>query len=113
MTSSDQKIKTNPAPKKESSSKAKDKSTSGGGSSKAEGGQTADASHSKYSRGEGQKPVSKAYKDNWPQFTGKKINDSWRNAVTSHNSLSLLKSIFGLGICLPVRIATGDYLFAE
>jgi hypothetical protein len=27
--------------------------------------------------------------------------------------LSLLKSIFGLGICLPVRIATGDYLFAE
>ena len=28
-------------------------------------------------------------------------------------SLSLLKSIFGLGICLPVRIATGDYLFAE
>jgi hypothetical protein len=25
---------------------------------------------------------------------------------------SLLKNIFGLGICLPVRIATGDYLFA-
>jgi len=27
--------------------------------------------------------------------------------------LSLLKNIFGPGICLPVRIATGDYLFAE
>ena len=36
---------------------------------KAEGGETAAAS---YSRGEGQKPVSKAYKDNWAAIFGKK-----------------------------------------
>ena len=72
MTSDDEKIKANPAPKNETSPKAKDKSTSGGGSSKAEGGETADASHSKYSRGEGQKPVSKAYKDNWTAIYGEK-----------------------------------------
>jgi len=27
--------------------------------------------------------------------------------------LSLLKSLFGLGICLLVKITTDDYLFAE
>src|SRR5947209_17005049 len=33
--------------------------------SKAEGGETAADTPSGYSRGEGQKPVSKAYRDNW------------------------------------------------
>jgi hypothetical protein len=63
MASDDKKIKTNPTPKNEVPSK--DKSTSGVDISKAEGGKIADASPSGYSRGEGQKPVSKAYKDNW------------------------------------------------
>ena len=36
-----------------------------------------------------------------------------RNGLRSVAVLSLLKSIFGVGICLPVRIATGDYLFAD
>jgi len=36
------------------------------------GGKIADASPSGYSRGEGQKPVSKAYKDNWNAIFAKK-----------------------------------------
>jgi hypothetical protein len=97
MADDDKKIKTNlaptnetnPAPKKEVA--ANDKSTSGvdasksgvdaskaadaskgGDASKAEGGKSADAPPSGYSRGEGQKPVSQAYKDNWNAIFAKK-----------------------------------------
>jgi hypothetical protein len=40
--------------------------------SKAEGGEKAASSPSNYSRGEGQKPVSKAYRDNWNAIYAKK-----------------------------------------
>jgi hypothetical protein len=70
MASDDKKIKTNPAPKKEVP--PNDKSASGVDTSKAEGGKIADASPSGYSRGEGQKPVTKAYKDNWNAIFAKK-----------------------------------------
>jgi hypothetical protein len=70
MASDDKKIKTNPASKNEAPSK--DKSDSGVGTSEAEGAKIADASPSDYSRGEGQKPVSKAYKDNWSAIFAKK-----------------------------------------
>jgi hypothetical protein len=70
MASDDKKIKTNPASTKEAPSK--DKSGLGVDTSKAEGGKIADASPSGYSRGEGQKPVSKAYKDNWNAIFAKK-----------------------------------------
>ena len=70
MTSDDKKIKTDPAPKSEPP--PKDKSTSGVSPAKAEGGETATAVPSGYSRGEGQKPVSKAYKDNWNAIFAKK-----------------------------------------
>jgi hypothetical protein len=69
MASDDKKIKTNPAPKNEVPSK---EGTSGVDTSKAEGAKIADASPSGYSRGEGQKPVSKAYKDNWNAIFAKK-----------------------------------------
>ena len=74
MASDDKKTKTNPAPKnetvvkKEAAAKKKDegqpkdKSTS---DADTEGGEKAANSPSGYSRGERQKPVSKAYKDNW------------------------------------------------
>jgi hypothetical protein len=68
MASGD-KIKTNPVPNDESSPESK---SSPGDPSKAEGGETADASPSGYSRGEGQKPVSKAYRDNWNVIFAKK-----------------------------------------
>ena len=42
-----------------------DKSASGENVSKADGGEKASESSAGYARGEGQKPVSKAYKDNW------------------------------------------------
>ena len=70
MASRDKKIKTSSAPKNEVP--PNDKSTSGVDTSKAEGGKIADALPSGYSRGEGQKPVSKAYKDNWNAIYAKK-----------------------------------------
>ena len=70
MVSDDKKIKTNPSPKNESLSK--NKSASGVDSSKAEGGEKTADLPSGYSRGEGQKPVSKAYKDNWNAIFAKK-----------------------------------------
>jgi hypothetical protein len=78
MVSDDKKTKTNPVPKNESPPKKKDdaapknKSTSGADVSNTEGGEIAADSPSGYSRGEGQKPVSKAYKDNWNAIYAKK-----------------------------------------
>ncbi len=83
MASDDKKTKPAPAPKKEALPKAaapkeavakdavptdKAKSASAGEPSKAEAGEKP----SGYSRGEGQKPVSKAYKDNWNAIFAKK-----------------------------------------
>jgi len=56
MTSDDKKMKTNPARKNDAPPEQL---------SKAEGGETAADTPSGHSRGEGQKPVSKAYRDNW------------------------------------------------
>lgn len=84
MTTDDKKTKSSPAPRNEAAVKnaaattkavegqPKDKSTSGADLSKAEGGEKAVDSPSSYSRGEGQKPVSKAYKDNWNAIYAKK-----------------------------------------
>lgn len=84
MVSDDKKTKTILAPKSEAAVKkavavkekveaqSKDKTTSGADLPKAEGGEKATDSPSSYSRGEGQKPVSKAYKDNWNAIYGKK-----------------------------------------
>jgi hypothetical protein len=70
MASDDKKINSNPAPKNEAS--PENKSSSGADPSKAEGGETAATSPSGYNRGEGQKPVSKAYRDNWNVIFAKK-----------------------------------------
>jgi hypothetical protein len=84
MAIDEKKNKTSPTPKNEAAVKKeapankkdegqpKDKSTSDADQSKAEGGEKAADSHSGYSRGEGQKPVSKAYKDNWNAIYAKK-----------------------------------------
>jgi hypothetical protein len=78
MASDDKKAKASPAPKNEGAATKKDdspakaKSHSGAEPSKAEGGESAAASPSAYSRGEGQKPVSQAYKDNWNAIYAKK-----------------------------------------
>jgi len=61
MASDDKKIKTDPNPK--NGAPSKDKSASAVETSKAEGGKIADAAS--YSRGERQKPVSQAYRENW------------------------------------------------
>jgi hypothetical protein len=70
MASDNKGSKAAPAPKKEAV--AKTKSTSGEDVSKAEAGETAAAAPSNYSRGEGQKPVTRAYKENWNAIFGKK-----------------------------------------
>ena len=70
MASDDKKIKTSPTPKNESP--PKNKGPSDVSPSKAEGGEKTVDLSSNYSRGEGQKPVSKAYKNNWNAIYAKK-----------------------------------------
>jgi hypothetical protein len=70
MASDDNKIKADHAQKK--GAPPKTKSTADAAPSKAEGGEKDAGSSSNYHRGEGQKPVSKAYKDNWNVIFGKK-----------------------------------------
>jgi hypothetical protein len=70
MASDDKKTKTDPAQKKEAAPKTE--STSGAEPAKAEGAEKAAAAPAGYSRGEGQKPVSQAYKDNWNAIFAKK-----------------------------------------
>jgi hypothetical protein len=70
MASDDKKVKTDPVPKSEAAPEKK--SISSAEPSKAEGGAVAAAVPSGYSRGEGQKPVSKAYRDNWNVIFAKK-----------------------------------------
>jgi hypothetical protein len=84
MASDDKKTETSSAPKnetavkKEAAAKKKDegqpknKIKSDADLSKAEGSEKASDSPLGYSRGEGQKPVSKAYKDNWNSIFAKK-----------------------------------------
>ena len=61
--------KADPAPKAEV---AKDKNPSGDGGSKADSSEKAAAAPANYSRGEGQKPVTAAYKENWNAIFAKK-----------------------------------------
>jgi hypothetical protein len=70
MAGDDKKVKTNPAQKNEAPPKSK--GTSAVDPAKAEGGEIAADAPSGYSRGESQKPVSKAYKDNWNVIFAKK-----------------------------------------
>jgi hypothetical protein len=74
MTSEDKTSKSSPTPKKEAAPESK--TSSGGTEVKADGGETAASSPTSYSRGEGQKPVSKAYKDNWDVIFGKRAKRS-------------------------------------
>lgn len=68
---SDGTAKTESAPKKEPA--PKDKNTSDATSTKAEkSAKSAGDAPANYSRGEGQKPVSQAYRDNWNAIYGKK-----------------------------------------
>ena len=69
MTSDSKKAKAAPAPKNEAPSEKKIEASPESKNTKVEGGETSAPS---YSRGEGQKPVSKAYTDNWNVIFGKK-----------------------------------------
>jgi hypothetical protein len=70
MASEDKEIKAHPAPKNDDVSK--NKSAPDAAPSKAEGGEKAADLSSSFNRGEGQKPVSQAYKDNWNLIFAKK-----------------------------------------
>ena len=70
MASDEKKTKTNPAPKNDTP--PKNTTTSDVTSPKADGGEKAKDKATNYSRGEGQKPVSQAYKDNWNLIFRKK-----------------------------------------
>ncbi|MFZ3350923.1 MAG: hypothetical protein WA268_08665 [Xanthobacteraceae bacterium] len=83
MATDTKKTKTDTAPKKDTAAKVKDTavkeaptpeaakaSTPKGGETT--GGETTGAAPANYSRGEGQKPVTAAYKENWNVIFGKK-----------------------------------------
>jgi hypothetical protein len=70
MTSNGKKTKSDTAPKRDAPSK--DKGIPETAPSPADSGQKKTDPSAGYSRGEGQKPVSKAYKDNWNLIFGAK-----------------------------------------
>jgi hypothetical protein len=82
MASAEKKTKTDPVPKADPAPKkeapAKDKTTPAADAPKAAEAPKADSSEAagaapkNYSRGEGQKPVTQAYKDNWNAIFAKK-----------------------------------------
>jgi hypothetical protein len=76
MATDDKKTKASPAPKAEAPAKtetpAKDKSSSAESGSKTDAGEKAAPAPANYSRGEGQKPVTAAYKENWNAIFAKK-----------------------------------------
>jgi hypothetical protein len=65
MASDVKTTKADPTPKKEATATAAPAKAAEAAPAKAEGGETAAAKQTSYSRGEGQKPVTQAYKDNW------------------------------------------------
>lgn len=74
MASDEKKITNNPAPENAAATKTpavKSDKPAEAVPSKAESGETA-AGPTGYSRGEGQKPISQAYKDNWSEIFRKK-----------------------------------------
>ena len=74
MASDDRKIKTKPAPKNDTL--PTNQSTPDAPPSKAEGAEKDVDLSSGYGRGEAQKPVSKAYKENWNLFSRRKESDN-------------------------------------
>jgi len=84
MTSDTKKPKADAAPKKDAAAKitstaaeaapkeATSKEAAPKDTPKPEGGETAAAAPASYSRGEGQKPVTAAYKENWNAIFAKK-----------------------------------------
>ena len=69
MASNDKKAKADPAPKKVAA--PADKSAAAATPPKTDGGEKT-AAPASYSRGEGQKAVTQAYKDNWDAIFAKK-----------------------------------------
>jgi hypothetical protein len=74
VASDDKKIKTDPNPK--DNAPPKDKSAPDPAPSKAESGDKEADKSSGYNRGEGQKPVSQACRDNWNLIFAKKKSDN-------------------------------------
>jgi hypothetical protein len=82
MASDTKKTKADTAPKSDTAAKVKSTAAEGApkdtpkdapkDAPKSEGGEAAAAAPSNYSRGEGQKPVTAAYKENWNAIFAKK-----------------------------------------
>jgi hypothetical protein len=77
MATDTNKTKADTAPKKPdtaptTAAASTDKSPAAEPAAKSAGGETASAAPSNYSRGEGQKPVTAAYKENWNAIFAKK-----------------------------------------
>ncbi len=71
----------------------KSKSTSGEEVSKAEGGETATGAPSNYSRGEGQKPVTAACKENWNEIFSRRRTRTRRSDNSRWNKQAAFQVI--------------------
>src|ERR1700722_16365978 len=93
MVSDDKKAKATPAPK-EPASKKEDaaKSTPEAAPSKPEGADKAAAAPASYSRGEGQKAVTQAYKDNWNAIFATKTKKPTRKAKSKTKTKTKTKT---------------------
>jgi uncharacterized protein (TIGR02118 family) len=101
MASDTKKTKTDPAPKTEAP--ATDKSPAAEPAAKAAGSETAAAAPSSYSRGEGQKPVTAAYKENWNAiFKNKKARR--KKAIVEENEKARMMVIYKT----PTNVAAFD-----
>ena len=74
MATDDKKSKSDTTPK--NGNAAKVESTPAKDATKPQGGETTAAAPSNYSRGEGQKPVTAAYRENWNAIFAKKNKKS-------------------------------------
>src|SRR5665647_2128492 len=102
MASDDKKAKATPAPKADAVAPKKAEGAAKGKTAaavepakaepaKAEAAETPAAAPSSYSRGEGQKPVSQAYKDNWNAIYGKKAKKKTAKKKTAQKKVSKKK----------------------
>lgn len=76
MATDNKKAKIDTAPRTDAAAEVKN--TAVKEASTTEGVETTGAAPASYSRGEGQKPVTKAYKENWNVIFGKKNNKKSR-----------------------------------
>ena len=91
MTSESKNTKADTAPKQDAPAKVDTTTAKAKEASKPEGGEAAAPAPSTYSRGEGQKPVTAAYKENWNVIFAKKKIEKTKKKKTKNKTKNKTK----------------------